>query len=102
MRAQWLRTLRRTFAIGALALLVWQLVDGALVYSHAEPASDPVAGRIVPVFVHGRELFITADQSRRLGPFNREGAVLAALLAGFVVVKLVEQRQASRRTSGRA
>lgn len=82
------RLLQRVCAVGALGLVGWKFVDGSLIYSNAANGPDASAGRTVPVLVHGRELFITQEQSERLSPLHWTTGVLVVLLIGFVIAKV--------------
>ena len=84
-------TLKRVPAIGALALVLWKLFDGSLIYANAESVMNPVASKVVPIFVHGRELFITPDQALRLSALHWTNIVLLLLLVWIVVAKVVNK-----------
>lgn len=85
------RLMRTVCGVGALLMVLWKFVDGSLIYSNATTDRNVLTGYTVSMVIHGRELFITPDQSARLSPLHWTTGVLVVLLIGFVIAKVPDK-----------
>jgi hypothetical protein len=77
----------RTWAPGfvAVAIIVFKLLAGSVAYSSAPASPDPSTGHIVPVFSHGKTVYLTQAQVEREGVFHWSNFVLVGAVAVVVV-----------------
>jgi len=69
------------------------MIDDSLIFSRAELQKNIATGKVIPIQVHGRQLFVTPEQARRLSGSNW---MLIAWLVGAAV--LIADRWAGSRT----
>ena len=79
--------IKNATAAGALLLVLWKLVYGNQIYATADTVSNVTTGQVVQIRVHGRDLYITADQKARLDPFHWTSGLFVFLLVVTVAVR---------------
>ena len=80
----------------ALAIVVFHLLDGSLSYSSAPSSANASTGHVVPVFVHGRTLYLTQPQADRKGVFHWSKLVLYSAIVVVVIQRSRADRGASK------
>jgi len=85
------RKIEETPRVAVLALMLWKLFDGAFIYANAEAVKNPLTNKVVPILVHGRELFITSDQALRLSIAHWTSGVFLLLLVWIILEKIVDR-----------
>lgn len=87
MTLQLRKIVKNASAAAALLIVLWRLVDGNQIYAGAAPEKNLATGKTVQLHVHGRELFITPEQSERLNPFHWTSGLFVVLLAATVIAR---------------
>jgi hypothetical protein len=77
-------------SIALMLLVLWRLIDVSLIYSSATIEPEPATAHVEKIFVHGRNLFITAQQIERLAMLHWSNILIGILLVIVIFQRILK------------